>query len=371
MDKKIKVLWVTNTVAFGGAERQLMYMYDILQTYGNYEITIMYYAKAGDELRIDGVRTVFIDKAKIGKVNMLRQMVKYIKDNDIDIVHAFGGNSANIYGRIAAAFCKKAVPVGAVLGKKHFANKGVALVNSALNLFGNWWTVNNLELIPILKRDLAFVSDKKVRMLHNGFIPADKIDYQTGVHTDYDEDKQDNFVFTVVGRLEPVKNYPLFLKAAQRIAKNHDKVRFWVIGNGKEMENLQTLAKELGIEEKVRFWGYRTDVDTAMSRTDVFVQTSFTEGSPNTVAEAMRASKPVVTTRSTDFSEMVIPGENGYVVESDDLDGLTQAMEAMLERNPEELEKAGKVSYELFEKYFLDVRVAAEFKAFYNEILGK
>lgn len=371
MEKKIKVLWVTNAFGCGGAERQMLYMYDIMQKHSDFDITILYYAKVGDELNFDGVKTVYIDKAKVGKVNTVRQIVKYIKDNDIDIVHAFGGCSANIYGRLGAAFYPKAVPVGAMLGKKHFVSKGIALANSLLNLFGNWWTVNNLELVPILKRDLAFINDKRVRMIHNGFVSAEDVDYQKGVHTAYDQDKQDQFVFTVVGRLQPVKNYPLFLNAAAQIAQKYDNVRFWVVGNGQESDRLQSLANALGIEDKVRFWGYRTDVDTAMDRSDVFVQTSFTEGSPNTVAEAMRARKPIITTKSTDFSEMVISGENGYLVENNDLEGLVAAMEAMLHKDSQQMTAAGNLSYDLFEKYFLDVRVAAEFNAFYREILKK
>lgn len=371
MEKKIKVLWVTNALGCGGAERQMLYMYDIMQKHSDFDITILYYAKVGNELNLDGVKSIYIDKDKIGKWNTVRQIAKYIKDNDIDIVHAFGGCSANIYGRLAAISCKRTVPVGAMLGKKHFANKGIALVNSLLNLFGNWWTVNNLDLIPILKKDLAFIKGDRIRMIHNGFVPAEAVNYQLDVQTEYDDDKQDQFVFTVVGRLQPVKNYPLFLKAAAQIAKAHENVRFWVVGDGQETERLQGLAIHLGITDKVRFWGYRTDVDTAMSRTDVFVQTSFTEGSPNTVAEAMRAKKPIITTKSTDFSEMVIPGENGYLVENDDLQGLVDAMESMLDKNDEQMAAAGKLSYELFEKYFLDVRVAAEFKEFYQEILKK
>ena len=96
-------------------------------------------------------------------------------------------------------------------------------------------------------------------------------------------------------------------------------VRFWVVGNGEEYDNLTKLAKELGIEDKVKFWGYRSDVDVMMSRADVFMQTSFTEGSPNTVAEAMRASKPIISTRSTDLSEMIDNDVNGYIVENDNI----------------------------------------------------
>lgn len=371
MKDKIKILWVTNALGCGGAERQMLYMYDILQKYCSFDITILYYARVGDELDLDGVKTVYIDKAGKGKVYAVRQIAKYIKEHDIQIMHAFGGGTANIYGRLAAMLCPKTIAIGAMLGKRHFAKTGVRYANTLLNLFGNWWTVNNLELIPILKHDLGFVSDERIRMLHNGFVPADQVDYHREDWTEYDEDKQDHFVFSVAGRLEPVKNYPLFIKAAAVIAKKYDHVRFWVVGNGKESEKLKQLAQQCEIADRVRFWGYRTDIDTALSRSDVFVQTSLTEGSPNTIAEAMRAAKPVISTNSTDLSEMILPGENGYIVENDSLNGLVEAMEAMLAKNQQELASAGKRSYELFEKYFLDRRVAAEFDAFYKEILEK
>ena len=110
MDDKIKVLWVTNAFGCGGAERQMLYMYHILQKYTNFDITIAYYAQVGDELNFDGVKTIYIDKGKVGKQAVIRGMVKYIKDNDIRIVHAFGGCSANIYGRLAAAWSRNAPP---------------------------------------------------------------------------------------------------------------------------------------------------------------------------------------------------------------------------------------------------------------------
>ena len=368
MSEKIKVLWVTNALGCGGAERQMLYMYDILNRNCNVDISILYYAKVGDALDIDGIKTVFVDKSKVGKIKTVSEIRKYIKKNNIQIMHAFGGSSANIYGRFGA-IGTKAIPVGAVLGKKHFVKKGIAIANSFLNLFGNYWTVNNDALKPILKHDLAFVSEDKVRLLHNGFVPASEIDYNHGEITEYDKDKGENFVFTAVGRLQPVKNYGLFLRAAKEISQKHNNVRFWIVGNGSEYDNLTSICKDLGLEEKVRFWGYRTDVDIAMSRSDCFVQTSFTEGSPNTIAEAMRASKPIISTDSTDLSEMISEDENGYVVENDNCQKLVEAMERILSKPRDEYMEMCKKSQQLFEENFLDTRVAAEFDKFYNEII--
>lgn len=368
MSDKIKVLWVTNALGCGGAERQMLYMYDILSRNRNLDITILYYAKVGDALDIDGVKTVFVDKSKVGKIRTVSEIRKYIKENGIQIMHAFGGSSANIYGRFGTVGTK-AIPIGAVLGKRHFVKKGIALANSFLNLFGNHWTVNNAALKPILKHDLAFVSEDKVKLLHNGFVPATEIDYKSGEITEYDEDKGENFVFTAVGRLQPVKNYGLFLRAATEISQRHENVRFWIVGNGSEYDNLTNLCSDLGLDEKVRFWGYRTDIDVAMSRSDCFVQTSFTEGSPNTIAEAMRASKPIISTDSTDLSEMISEDENGYVVENDNCERLVEAMERILSKSKEEYAEMCKKSEQLFAENFLDEKVAAEFDLYYREIV--
>lgn len=71
MKDKIKVLWVTNALGCGGAERQMLYMYDILNKYSNIDVTILYYARVGDELNIDSYNTIFIDKSKIGKLRTI------------------------------------------------------------------------------------------------------------------------------------------------------------------------------------------------------------------------------------------------------------------------------------------------------------
>ena len=53
MKDRIKILWVTNALGCGGAERQMLYMYDILRKYNNIDVTILYYARVGDELNIN------------------------------------------------------------------------------------------------------------------------------------------------------------------------------------------------------------------------------------------------------------------------------------------------------------------------------
>jgi len=365
--EKIKVLWVTNTFNCGGAQKQIAYMSKIVKQFTNIESTILFYAKANDIIDPE-VETIFYDKDKLGKRGLVKAIRKYIKENDIQIVHAYGGGTANMYARMAAKHTK-AIPIGAMLGKKHFAKFSFKVTNSILNLSGNWWMVNNSELTPILKKDLWFVSDRKIRLIHNGYPPAEKVDYKLNETTEYDIAKGKDFIFTVVGRVQPVKNYPSFIRAAKEISKEYENVKFWVIGDGPELNNLVSLAKELEISDKVKFWGYRSDIDIAMSRTDVFMQTSFTEGTPNTVCEAMRAKKPLISTKSCDLSEMIDEGKNGYVVPVDDIDELVNAMKKMLSKSKEELVEMGKISEKMFNETYLDEKVSKELTEFYQEVL--
>lgn len=368
MKDKIKVLWVSNAFGCGGAERQLLYMYNILKDQKDIEISVIYYAHVEDELNLDGVNVTYIDKKSVGKLATIRKIRRYIIENNIDIVHALGGCSANIYGRAATLFTK-AVSIGAVVGQHNFDPLPIRIVNSVLNIWGKWWTVNNNELIPILKKKLAFVNDEKVKLIRNGFVPAHKIDYRENETTEYDIDKGKCFVFSVVGRLHPVKNYDLFISAANEILKIHKNVRFWIIGNGSEYDHLYKLVKEYGIEDHVKFWGYRSDIDVALSRTDVFVQTSFTEGSPNTIAEAMRAGKPIISTRSTDLSEMIHDGKNGYIVPVDNCKALVKAMKILIEKSANQRTEIGHYSENLFCEYFMDKKISKEYVELYRKVI--
>ena len=87
--KKIKVLWISNAFDCGGAQKQIAYMSKIVKQFTNIESTILFYAK-GKEIIDEEVETVFYDKEKLGKRGLIKAIRKYIKENDIQIVHAYG-----------------------------------------------------------------------------------------------------------------------------------------------------------------------------------------------------------------------------------------------------------------------------------------
>lgn len=103
---------------------------------------------------------------------------------------------------------------------------------------------------------------------------------------------KDCFIWGHVGRLCETKNqkYLLYLFKEQLLYNTNSKLL--IIGEGNELTNLQKLANELGILEKVSFLGFRTDVYKLMCAMDVFVFPSLAEGLPITLIEAQSMGLP-------------------------------------------------------------------------------
>lgn len=367
---KKKVLLVSNTLSFGGAERQISLIANALNDSGLYVADVLYYAQKGGSFA-HGLRRepIFVDKDALGSVGCVRAIARHLKQGQYDVLHAAGGGSANIYGRAAALLARTPVILGMMLGKRHFASRAQRLANNVINLFAREWSVNNPALIPILAHDLIRIDPARVHLLYNSFCPASEVDYRFHKTTEYDLDADGNFIFGTVGRCVKVKNFPLFLSAAALVCQAHENVRFWVLGDGVLLEEMKELALRLGISERVRFWGFCEDVDVALSRMHAYVQSSDSEGTPNTVLEAMRASRPILTTENTDLSLIVEEGKNGFITPCGDVQAMAQAMERILALTERERADFGAHSLYLFEQTFLEKNAVVTWDTLYRRLL--
>jgi glycosyltransferase involved in cell wall biosynthesis len=134
-----------------------------------------------------------------------------------------------------------------------------------------------------------------------------------------------------VARYDPIKNHPLFLKAAARIAAEYPNVRFVCVGHGAAsyIAQLKELARTLGIEDRVMWIDARPDVRAVYNALDVFCSASLSEGFPNVIGEAMACGRHCVVTDVGD-SKLVV-GSLGIAVPSDDVDALTAALRQKLD----------------------------------------
>jgi glycosyltransferase involved in cell wall biosynthesis len=121
-------------------------------------------------------------------------------------------------------------------------------------------------------------------------------------------------VVGIVAALRPEKNHELFLQAAKLIHQALPTTKFLVIGDGPRRAELECFARDLGLNEAVRFTGTRGDVPEMLSLVDVILLTSHMEANPASILEAMACEKPVVATRVGSVPETVLDGRTGYLV---------------------------------------------------------
>ena len=130
-------------------------------------------------------------------------------------------------------------------------------------------------------------------------------------------------VVGTVGRLHPIKGHDTFLLAARHIVRERNDVHFLIAGedispNRSWEARLRTLTRDLGLEDRVHFTGFRRDVPQVMGAMDCFVLASTREPSGRVTQEAMACGLPVVATRSGGNVELIEDGTTGYLVPTQD-----------------------------------------------------
>ena len=157
---------------------------------------------------------------------------------------------------------------------------------------------------------------------------------RAGLRKEWGVTEQDNLV-GIVGRLDPMKDHPVFLKAAALLRKERKNIRFVCVGDGPEdyRHTLHTLATRLGLGDCLLWVAARDDMPAVYNALDVAASTSsFGEGLSNVTSEAMACGVPCVVTDVGDSAWLV--GNHGEVVPPKNHAALKKAIEKLLDQRP-------------------------------------
>lgn len=154
--------------------------------------------------------------------------------------------------------------------------------------------------------------------------------------------EEDDIVVGKIARLFPLKGHEFLLAAAPRIVARNPRVRFLLVGNGSLRESLEAQVRSLGLTEHFVFTGLVPPGQIAelIGAMDIVAHTSQWEGLARVLPQGLIAGKPVVTYDVGGAKEVVIPGETGYLLPRDDIDGLVEAIVA-LAADPELRDRLG------------------------------
>lgn len=133
----------------------------------------------------------------------------------------------------------------------------------------------------------------------------------------------------IIGRLVPVKNHYLFMKAIKHVFDHTSKkVKAFIVGDGETRSDLENVANQAGIafttenskehNQPLVFTSWRGDVDFINAGLDIICLTSVNEGTPVSLIEAQAANKPIVSTRVGGIADIVLEGETALLADVQD-----------------------------------------------------
>lgn len=312
---------------------------------------------------------MFLRDARALDMGLLASMVRYIKSNKIDVVHSheffmnmYGSLAAYLSGIPCIAIVHGHVDYAAGKLRRRMAYRRVA---SASHLVA----VSN-QLADRFSKEVG-VPESRIHTIYNG-IETEK--FRAGHDLDSLRAElgipRDAPVVGMVGNLYPVKGYKYFIKAMEIVRSEFPQAVFLVCGRGELRDELESLSAQCGLRDHIRFLGFRDDVPALLQLMDVFALSSLSEGLSLSILEAMAAGKPTVVTDVGGNSEIVVEGETGFLVPSEDEKKLAEKVCVLL-RDKGLRDRLGKCGQGRVDSLFSQERMLEDYQNLYKALINE
>jgi glycosyltransferase involved in cell wall biosynthesis len=180
----------------------------------------------------------------------------------------------------------------------------------------------------------------------------------------------DTKIVSMVGRLDPEKDWLTFFRVASRVEENIDEpLAFLAVGSGSQETRLREYVRSRSLR-RVFFLGYRNDVANLLFQSDVFLLTSRSEPFGIVILEAMAAACPVIATRSGGPESIITDGVTGLLGEVQDVQGLSAQVLRLLhdEKMRGKIISSARKSVE--DNYTID-KVSNQMAVIYNKVIAR
>ncbi|HCK86732.1 MAG TPA: glycosyltransferase family 1 protein [Ruminococcaceae bacterium] len=262
-------------------------------------------------------------------IKAYRELKKIIDGNGYDAVHCHTPMGAVITRLAAKSARKKGTKVIYTAHGFHFF-KGASIKNWMLFYPVEKYLSKYTDcLITINSEDCELAHKKKFRAgkiykVHGVGVELDKFkavdaDEKARLRAEYGYDG-DTFIMIYPADLSVRKNQPMLFDALQKIAEKNKNVKLLLPGQPIRLEEYKRMVSERGIADNVEFLGYRRDINNLVGLSDLSVASSFQEGLPINIIEAMAMGNAIVATDVRGNNDAVEDGVNGYLVPVGDSD---------------------------------------------------
>ena len=342
-----------------GAERSTVSLCRGLSARGHHVSLLVKYSHVLlDTARDEGVDALSMRFA--GKLNLLAvgRLARWFRRNNVELV-ATQLSTASLWGTLAArSLGLPSVATVRALNSKTcyiFADRIIAVSHAV-----------KAHLVE------QGIQSDKIRVVYNGvdlgkFVPpANRQAPKAALDL-----PTDIMIVGVVAHLSEKKGHKWFLEAVAPLCQTFPQLRILFLGEGGERANLQRQVRALGIEDRVIFAGFHGDVVPWMSAMDALVLPPIAkEGFGRVLVEAGAMKIPVVGSDVGGISEIIVPGETGFVVAPGDVAALQTALSALLD-DAQLREKMGEAGRERALRDFSQERMVEQTERVYRELLAE
>lgn len=346
----MKILFLIRSLNRGGAERQLVELSKGLHKKGHSVVVVTFYSGGAIEKELNDAGIFVKTLQKRDRWDVLffsARLIKRLRKENADVIHGYLP-VANIIVGVLKPFFPEARIVW-----------GVRASNVDLTQY-DWLSRFLFKIECFVSRfaDLVIINSNAGREYHaeHGYPEAKIVVIPNGIDTDcfnpnailrdkirasWQLTKNEKLI-GLIARIDPIKGHPTFIRAASIVVKKRKDVKFVCVGDGSDnyKRDLFRLAIDRGLEQQLIWAGERQDMNAVYNALDIAAQSSYSEGFPNVVGEAMSCGVPCIVTDVGDSARIV--GDTGMVVPPKNEIALANGILEMLSRLEEDSENVSK-----------------------------
>ena len=320
-----KILFCIDTLIRGGTELQLIGLIERLDP-ARYKPYLLTLRPSDPALTPKNCTHLAWQVPKLlapAGLKSLFQLVKFLRREKIDIVQCFFQDST-LFGGLAAYLARTPVRIACFRDLGFWLSRKQAILLKQVYKRMTAY-ICNAEIVGRHFEQTFGLEPSKMQLLRNG-IEVEKLPFIA-------HPNPSQHIGIVGNMTRQVKRTDLFIKAAARVAPQHPHIRWHIIGDGDMRPQLEQLAQELGVLDKLVFAGRVADVAGYLETLDIGVICSDSEGLSNALLEYMFKGVASVATQVGGNPELISHQQTGLLVPPDNEQALANALQQLIENN--------------------------------------
>ncbi len=369
----MKILHMISGGDTGGAKTHVFSLMRKLPLYCDVKIVCFIKGQFFDDLQSIDVPSELVEQKNRFDLSVVSRLCEMCSSERIDIIHAHGARANFI-----ASHLKKRVKIPVV----------TTVHSDYLQDFDGIYkkfvyTLLNVRSLKKLDYYIGVSSNFKDMLISRKFNPNDiytvyngmdyslpmqyvsKEEFADRIGIKYDSSKT---YVGLIGRHDKVKGHDIFIRAAAAALKQRDDLVFVIAGDGDGRDELVNLAKKLGIEQKIVFAGFVSDIYSFINFIDINTLSSRCESFPYVLLEGARMKKPTICSQVGGISDLINDGKTGLLFDNEDYEMFAQKILTFAE-NKDFAQSCGQALYERATNNFSNTALAQTHRDIYEAIL--